>query len=85
MRVRISSVRRPESRRENSLAAEDAEVIRLRDGSRDMVIAAIFIFGDGHLHAGKFGVNLALQPPQDIDGSMAQLAGKSTDCCWCNR
>src|SRR2546427_3347183 len=53
--VSIRTAWRPEVGCENPLAAEDAEVICLGDGARDVVPAAVLVFGDGDLHAREFG------------------------------
>src|SRR5262249_47770055 len=71
--VRVRAARRPEVRSEESLAAEDAEVVGLRDSSCDVIPAATFVFGDGDFHAGIFGVDLGLKATEDVDGGVAEL------------
>src|SRR6266853_2913613 len=71
--VGIGAVRRPEVSREDSLAAEDAEVIGLGDGSGNVIPAAVLVLRDGHLHAGELGVDLGLEATQDVDWSLAKF------------
>src|SRR2546427_1425018 len=71
--VSIRTAWRPEVGSENPLAAEDAEVICLGDGARDVVPAAVLVFGDGDLHAREFGVDLGLEPAQDVDRTTAKF------------
>ena len=72
-RVGVGAVRRPEAGGEKTLRAEDAEVVGLGNGSRDVIPAAAFIFRDGDFHAGVFGVDLGLQAAEDVDGRVAKL------------
>ena len=62
-----TGAQRPQRRREDSLAAEDPEIVCLRDGSGNVVVATVFILSDGNSGARKFGVNLRLQPRQKLD------------------
>ena len=55
------------------MGAEDAKIVGLGNGSRDVILAAAFIFRDGDLHARVFGVDLGLQAAEDVDRSVAKL------------
>jgi len=66
-------VERPEIGGEKILRAEDAEIVGLGDGSGDVVETAVFVFGDGDLHAWIFSINLRLETTQEVDGSIAEL------------
>src|SRR5207302_4144404 len=71
--IGIRAVRWPEIGRKDALAAEDAEVICLGDGSCDVIPAAIFVLGDGDPHPGEFSVDLGLEATQDVDRSLAKF------------
>src|SRR5580692_955822 len=71
--VCIGSIWRPEAGREETLSAENSQVVRLGDGPRDVVPAAVFILGDGYFHSGIFGIDFRLQAAEQINGSVAQL------------
>lgn len=69
--VGVRSARRPEIRGKESHTSENAQVIRLGDGARDVIEAAVLIFGYGKLHARIAGVNLALQMGQNLNSLAA--------------
>src|SRR6266853_853597 len=66
-RIGIGAAGRPEIRRENALAAEDAKVVGLRDGSGYVVKAPVFVFRNRQLHPWIFRVDFDLQPSEDVD------------------
>ena len=71
--VGVGAVGRPEIRGENSLGAEDAEIVGLGDGAGDVIPAAAFVFGHGNFHAGKFGIDFGLQAAEQIDRRVAEF------------
>src|SRR5271167_1420794 len=71
--VRISSVGRPETGGEEALTTENPQVVRLGDGARDVIPAAVLIFGDGDFHSRIFSVDLRLQAAEKINRSAAKF------------